>query len=398
MKAPFLKARQMKLMHWNVCLLLSFVLLNAGCSSKMLASSAGAQTPSLTDAQATPETKALFQNLLALSKSHTLFGHQHATEYGHGWAGDDNRSDVKAVTGSHPAVIGVDLSGFSGQPAVAVQKEKERVRKIVADTYNRGGVVTVAWHFNNPVSSGGFYWKDSVSLPAVQYIIPGGNANNQYKEILRGIGEWAKSTKGNDGKPVPMIFRPFHEFDGGWFWWGAPHASKEDFLSLWRFTVSYLRDSIGVHNFIYAFSPDNRFNTEAEYLERYPGDEWVDLLGMDNYGDMGRDGYHLEAAEQKLKIVSEYAIRNGKLAAFTETGLESLPNPSWWNDVLLKVMKSDHLQLCYVLVWRNDQHSPTHYYAPYPGHSSVPDFLKFYNDPYTLFESDLKNIYSVKKK
>lgn len=381
-------------------LLVSLGFIATACNHKMVAANHASNSTgaALIDANATTETKALFQNLMSLSQAHTLFGHQHATEYGHGWAGDADRSDVKSVTGSHPAVIGVDLSGFSGRPADAVQKEKERVRKIVEDTYNRGGVVTVAWHFNNPVSPGGFYWKDSVSLPAVKYIIPGGEAHNTYKEILRGIGEWANKAKGKDGKAVPMIFRPFHEFDGGWFWWGAPHCTKEEFLSLWRFTVSYLRDSLGVHNFIYAFSPDNRFNTEAEYLDRYPGDEWVDLLGVDNYGDMGRDGYKLDAATKKLQIVSDLARQKGKLAAFTETGLESLPNPAWWNDVLLKVMKTDNLRLCYVLVWRNDQHSATHYYAPFPGHSSVPDFLKFYNDPYTLFENDLKNIYSFGKK
>jgi mannan endo-1,4-beta-mannosidase len=351
------------------------------------------------DANATPETKALFHNLMELSKNHTLFGHQHATEYGHGWSGEEDRSDVKSVTGSHPAVIGIDLMGFSGQPAPAIQKEKERLRKIAADTYNRGGVITIAWHFNNPVSPGGFYWKDSVSKPAVKYIIPGGEAHSLYKEILRGIGEWANSTKGKDGKLVPMIFRPFHEFDGGWFWWGAPRNTKEEFINLWRFTVSYLRDTLGVRNFLYAFSPDNRFNTEAAFLDRYPGDAWVDMVGMDNYGDMGRDGkYNLEAAIRKLKIVSDYAIKANKLAAFTETGLESIPNPSWWNDVLLKVMKRDGMRLAYVLVWRNDQHSPTHYYAPFPGHSSVPDFLKFYNDPYTLFENDLKNIYQINGK
>jgi mannan endo-1,4-beta-mannosidase len=354
---------------------------------------AAAQSAGPIDKKATTETKALFKNLNKLSKGHTLFGHQHATEYGHGWTGDENRSDVKSVTGSHPAVIGVDLSGFSGRSTEAIEQAKANNRKIVADTYNRGGVITLAWHFNNPVSSGGFYWKDSVSLPAIKYIIPGGEAHAQYKAILKGIGEWALSTKGADGKLVPMIFRPFHEFDGGWFWWGKPHCTREEFIALWRFTVSYLKDSLGVHNFIYAFSPDNKFNTEDEYLERYPGNAFVDLVGVDNYGDMGRDGYHLEAAAKKLQIVSDYATRNGKLAAFTETGLESLVNPNWWNEVLLKLMKSNGLQLCYVLVWRNDKDSPTHYYAPYPGHASVPDFIKFYNDPFTLFEKDLKHIY-----
>lgn len=347
----------------------------------------------LIDARATSETKALFVNLKKLSQNHTLFGHQHATEYGHGWADDEDRSDVKSVTGSHPAVVGIDIMGFSGRPQVEIDQAKISVRKTVVDTYNRGGVVTVAWHFSNPVSAGGFYWKDSVSKPAVKYIVPGGEAHEQYKNILRGVADWANSTRGADGKVVPMIFRPFHEFDGGWFWWGKPHATREEFISLWRFTVSYLRDSMNVHNFIYAFSPDNIFNNEQQYLERYPGDEWVDMVGMDNYGDMGRNGYKLEAAAHKLKIVSDYAIRAKKLAAFTETGLESIPNERWWTDVLLKVMKEHNKQLSYVLVWRNDRTSPTHYYAPFPGHTSVPNFMEFFHDPYTLFEKDLKGVY-----
>ncbi len=355
---------------------------------------ASAQKLQLIDRKATAETKALFLNLHTLSKNHTLFGHQHATECGHGWAGDENRSDVKSVVGSHPAVIGIDLSGFSGRSEQEIENAKAQTRKNVIDTYNRGGVTTISWHFLNPVSQGGFYWVDSLSKPAVKYIIPGGEAHETYKSILRGIGEWAHSLKGADGKTVPVIFRPYHEFDGGWFWWGAPHCSREEFISLWRFTVSYLRDSMNVHNFIYAFSPDNKFNTEEQFLDRYPGDEWVDMVGMDNYGDMGRDGYHLERATKKLKIVSDVALKRGKLAAFTETGLESIPNPTWWTGTLLKVMRAEKMQLCYVLVWRNDTRSPTHYYAPYPGHEpSIPDFKKFYDDPYTLFESDLKNIY-----
>ncbi|MBT3385973.1 MAG: beta-mannosidase [Prolixibacteraceae bacterium] len=345
------------------------------------------------DKKATKETVALFNNMKELSKNHTMFAHQHATEYGHGWRGEEDRSDVKLVCGSHPAMIGVDFGSFSGRSEEAIERAKDNLRKNVVDTYNRGGVTTIAWHMSNPVSEGGFYWKDDVSLPAVKYIIPGGEAHKKYKEILSGIGEWALCLEGNDGTLAPVIFRPFHEFDGGWFWWGAPHCTKEEFVSLWKFTVSYLRDSLDVHNFIYAFSPDNKFNSEEDFLERYPGDEWVDMVGMDNYGDMGRDRYDLKTASRKLKIVSDYAIKKGKLAAFTETGLESIPDTTWWTETLLKVMKKDNMQLSYVLVWRNDTRSPTHYYAPFPGQVSVPDFMKFYNDPYTLFEEDLKLIY-----
>ena len=354
----------------------------------------GTQKLSLIDVGATKETSALYKNLHRLSEKQTLFGHQHATEYGHGWEGDENRSDVKSVTGSHPAVIGIDFNGITSGSAASIQHNKKQLKKIAEDTYSRGGVITAAWHFSNPVSKGGFYWVDSVSKPAVKYIIPGGTAHQQYKEILKEIGDWANHLKGADGKAVPVIFRPYHELDGDWFWWGKAHCTKEEFVSLWQFTVTYLRDSLQVHNFIYAFSPDNTFLTEKQFLERYPGDKWVDMVGMDNYGDMGRDGkYNLKAAIKKLKIVDRYAKKTGKLAAFTETGLESIPNSTWWTETLLKVMRAEAFRLCYVLVWRNDKQSPTHYYAPFPGHSSVPDFLKFYKDPYTLFEKDLKNIY-----
>jgi len=360
-------------------------------------SCAGVRYGSPIDNNATQETVNLYRNLAKLSKRHTLFGHQHSTEYGHGWSGDENRSDVKSVTGSHPAMIGVDFSGFSGRSPEAIKEAKDKLRKNVADTYDRGGVTTVAWHFSNPLSEGGFYWKDSISVPAVRHMIPGGEAHDIYKEILNGIGDWAKSVRGTDGKLVPMIFRPYHEFDGDWFWWGKSHTTREEFISMWQFTVSYLRDTLEVHNFIYAFSPDNRYVTEEEYLERYPGDQWVDMVGMDNYADMGRDGrYSLDTAALKLRIISDYARKNKKLAAFTETGLESVIDKNWYTESLLPTLKKERMRIAYVLVWRNDQRSPTHYYAPYPEHPSVPDFMKFYQDPYTLFERDIKGIYKRK--
>ena len=106
----------------------------------------------LIDRNATSETKALYQYLHKVSGKHILFGHQHATEYGHGWYGDSGRSDVKTVTGSHPAVIGVDFSGLSGRPDSQIISAENSLRKTITDTYDRGGITTVAWHFNNPVS------------------------------------------------------------------------------------------------------------------------------------------------------------------------------------------------------------------------------------------------------
>lgn len=347
------------------------------------------------DKNASRETKKLFKSLKKIQKKGTIFAHQHATEYGRGWRGDNDRSDVKSVVGTHPGMIGIDLMDFRGP---AKEQNKAKLKKVVEDAYNRGGAITVAWHFHNPLGKGGFYWKGSDSINVVPRLIPGGDSHELYKTILTEIAEWAKSCRGANGEQVPMIFRPYHEFDGSWFWWGAPYCTVDEYKSLWKFTVGFLRDEQGVHNFIYAFSPDNKFKTEAEYLERYPGDEWVDMVGMDNYGDMGRNRYALDTAAIKLKIVSDYARKAKKLAAFTETGLESIPNLTWWTETLLKVMKTKNLHLSYVLVWRNDEKSETHYYGPHPDHPSVPDFIKFYEDSFTYFEKDLKQMNIYKKR
>lgn len=83
------------------------------------------------DKKATHKTFALFRNLKKLSENHVLFGHQHATEYGHGWRGDLDRSDIKSVCGSHPAVIGVDLGGFSIPDENALTKFKVSLKNNV---------------------------------------------------------------------------------------------------------------------------------------------------------------------------------------------------------------------------------------------------------------------------
>jgi mannan endo-1,4-beta-mannosidase len=352
----------------------------------------GAPRVQLIDPLATKETKALYGNLKRLSKKGILFGHQHATEYGHGWSGEADRSDVKSVVGSHPAVVGVDFAGLGDRNPARVVAEKDRLRKVIVDTYNRGGVITISMHISNPVYGGNFNSKPGVP-DTVKEIIPGGAHHAEFQQVLAQIADLAKSCIGKDGKLVPMIFRPWHEFDGDWFWWGHAHCTTEEFVALYRMTVSEIRDINGAHNLIYAFSPDCRFRSEAEFLERYPGNEWVDLVGFDDYADFGRDKYDLVAGLKKLTIVSDFAKRTGKVAAFTETGLESIPNATWWTETLLRTLKSPGLELSYVLVWRNDQRSPTHFYAPFPGQVSAPDFQKFYDDKFTLFEKDLKGIY-----
>jgi len=347
------------------------------------------------DRNATTETKALYSNLKRIQKNHILVGHQDATLYGHTWAGDDNRSDIKDVCGSHPALIGFDFALITNKPSGMTAHRSELLLKRMIETYNRGAVITMCWHTDNPLN-GETAWVDTtkVVVNTVKELIPGGKAHEAYKEKLKLIAQLAQNSRGAEGKLIPIIFRPFHEMEGGWFWWGRPHRTTGEFKSLWRFTVEYLRDMLGVHNFLYAFSTDCKFKTREDYLIDYPGDKYVDVLGMDEYWDFRPDGANnpLLAAE-KVKIVSDLAQEKDKVAAMTETGLESITDSTFFTKTLLPVLRYKGSKLAYVMLWRNDNHMKYHFYAPFPGHNSVPDFMKFYNEDYTLFENDMKGIF-----
>jgi sialate O-acetylesterase len=354
----------------------------------------------LSDKQATVETKALFKNLDLLGENRQiLFGQQDATVMGHIWADPSNtRSDLKDITGSFPAMIGTDFSGLSSNDAATVENTKNSLLQIVSATYRRGGITTICWHMSNPAGGGNYNYTPG-SVEPVREMVKGGKYNKQYRQWLDHVADFANKAKGLKGEQIPILFRPFHEFDGGWFWWGDTHCTAEEFINLWRYTVSYLRDTKGVHNFIYVFSPDCRFDMKTKYLERYPGDEYVDVLGFDDYWDFRPDGANNpELALQKSRIVTEIAKERGKIAAMTETGLESVSNPQWYSTVLLPILKDENVRFSYVVVWRNSNYDPNHYYAPFRGHPGENDFLKFYNDETILFEDDMSNVYLAEQK
>lgn len=88
--------------------------------------------------------------------------------------------------------------------------------------------------------------------------------------------------------------------------------------------------------------------------------------------------------------MSQVSKAHNKLMAVTETGYETIPDSLWWTQTLMPAIEK--YPISYVLVWRNARERENHYYAPYPGHKSVPDFVNFYNDPRTLFAGDMKTI------
>jgi mannan endo-1,4-beta-mannosidase len=125
----------------------------------------------------------------------------------------------------------------------------------------------------------------------------------------------------------------------------------------------------------------------------YPGDEYVDMLGYDDYKGLNEKG-NTPKAINMIETIADLGNKKGKLYTISETGIETLPNPIWFTNVVLETLKTNSktLGVSYVLFWRNGR--PDHFYAPYPGHSSAADFVSFKEDEATLFLSEIQNIYT----
>ena len=354
----------------------------------------------LIDKNATRETEALYSNLKRISAEGFLFGHQDTDAYGVGWRKQEGRSDIKDVCGSYPAVHGWDVGKSLANPMNIDSVSFEKMLNWIADTYNRGGVNTISWHVDNPVTK-----KDSWDkTPAVKEILPGGKEHDELIKQLDLLAGFLSRCK-SGSTFITIIFRPWHEHNGDWFWWGKGNCTEDEYIKLWRFTVEYLRDKKQLHHLIYAWSPDRSrselSNFRSTYLYAYPGDEYVDILGLDNYMDVGAKWNKRSLEEQQndyatsLKAVSALATEKNKVAAMTETGMEGIGNLAWFTKAILEPIKKNDIRIAYLLVWRNA--NKVHHYAPYKGHSSEKDFLVFFNDSHTLFETDVQNLYLPNK-
>ncbi|MCI1785110.1 MAG: glycoside hydrolase family 26 protein [Bacteroidales bacterium] len=319
----------------------------------------------------------LTSDLRSCAKSgEIMFGHQDDLLYGHNWKISDSetaflKSDVYDVCGSYPSVLGLDVSGIElGSKNNIDGNSFEKMRLAAIVQYERGGVVTLSWHVPNPLT-GGDSW-DVSSDKVVESVLPGGSEHDTMMFWLSRLADWIGSLKDENGKPVPVIFRPWHENYGGWFWWGASNCTADQYVALWKMTHDYLagKRKLG-GRMLWAFSPNSPFDS-VKYLERYPGDKYVDILGLDCY--RYDDGYVSEM-KKCLDTVSALGKSKGKIIAVTETGYEGVPDADWWTGAFYPAI-SDY-PVAYVLVWRNAWDRPGHFFAPYPGAASENDFKVF---------------------
>ena len=297
----------------------------------------GPETPpaALSDADATPATRALFSFLLSEYGEHVLSAQQDI------YSGTPRTAEidyVTGVTGKVPAIGGFDIIDYSpsrvqygGQPRAWAE---EWLAWAAPDDAGKEGIVNLMWHWNAPTDLyntsaqpwyRGFY-TEATSFDFAAALAEGPGGPN-YDLLIRDIDAIAVQLQKFADADVPVLWRPLHEAAGGFFWWGAQTGA--DYVELWRLMYDRLVDHHDLHNLIWVWTYEPAQNGETA-LDWYPGNDVVDVVGRDFYSD--NPTTLIESEWDRLQD----AFGGTKLAALTESG--TLPDMSdssdkgiWWS-------------------------------------------------------------------
>lgn len=278
----------------------------------------------LVDPKATPAARALMSRL--------------AADYGkRTWSALKLTNDVAQIftnAGRKPVIISGDFMSYSPGRSDHGTNANKHVEKMIA-LHNEGYINAMDWHWDAPTnpplnsptnsadaarrSKGGFMAKDTTFDIAATLA----NTNSPvYACLLRDINVAGAQLKKFADANIPVLWRPLHEADGKWFWWGAkgPEACK----GLWRLIFTRLTGYHHLHNLIWVYTPANP--TRDEW---YPGDDVVDIIGLDAYPKSPDD--LLVSKWQDLQ--ARYGGK--KLVALTEFGgvpdIEAMHKAGvWW--------------------------------------------------------------------
>lgn len=338
---------------------------------------------------ATPAS-VLQKRLQKLQKRGIMVGHQDDTMYGTTWKWEEGKSDVLLTVDDYPAVMGFDLGrleldgkeNLDGVPF-------DRMRKDILAQHARGGIVTLSWHPWNPVT-GENAWDPKGD--AVKEVLEG-KQKEKFESWLGKVATFINSLQTCCGEKVPVIFRPWHEMNGGWFWWGANSCTPQQYVALYKKTYERLK-AAGCDNLVWAWSPNlGDAKTVDAFLERYPGNDVVDMVGVDIYEFDGNDANYAKNLKETLDVMVEAGKKTGKMVALTETGCRGIAQKKdWFTKTLLPVIKD--YSLSYVLFWRNAWDKPQEEaYLPGVGDGDiVEDFKAFKSNKKILFAKDIVKV------
>lgn len=218
------------------------------------------------DRQASPETRQLYRQLLSEYGRRTFSG-QHSLE---------DSEYVSRTTGASPSIIGFDYMDYS--TTRADHNKPKDVTAAIIKTHKAGHIIGAMWHWNAPMHLidstehpwwSGFY--TSATTFDVKYALDNPDSP-EYSSLIRDIDIVAAELKKLSDAKIPVLWRPLHEADGAWFWWGA--KGPEPFKKLWILMHDRLTNKFGLHNLLWVFNAGADFGW-------YPGDNYVDIAVSD---------------------------------------------------------------------------------------------------------------------
>jgi mannan endo-1,4-beta-mannosidase len=250
---------------------------------------------------ASPEAQSLIAFLSDIYGKKTLSGQQE------GWRLPNELSFelnyIQTNTGKLPAILGLDFSGVTMPERRPVANHGTVNRAI--DWYKHNGIVTICWHWHAPTGKRGLYTKET-DFDLRRGLVEG---TPEYEGILRDIDTVAGELKLLQEAHVPVLWRPLHEMNGRWFWWGAQGA--EPCRRLWQLMFDRLTSHHHLTNLIWVWSP----GAAIDLADWYPGDAYVDIIGQDHYP---MDGNHRPAGDIYDELVR--FCRGTKLIGMSENG------------------------------------------------------------------------------
>lgn len=234
---------------------------------------------------------------------------------------------ITAATGDDaPAIVAFDFMNYSASYAGADATGLSE--SMIATQNDKNVMLSALFHWrapsgNNSAGDGSFY-TDGTSFNFAAALADTDSA--EYAELLADIDTVAVELKKFADADIPILWRPLHEAEGGWFWWGAQGSTA--LKELWVLMHDRMTDMHGLNNLIWVFT-----HTRDLDADWYPGDDYVDIVGYDGYADPRNDD-SATFASQYTTLMNRH---NGqKMVALTETG--TIPNVAlmheqraWWS-------------------------------------------------------------------
>lgn len=307
----------------------------------------------------------------------------------------DFKSDFKRIAGKYPSMIETDFFSHAINKVNKSDREynKNNLINYIIHYYNIiGGLVSLSCHIANPrwyVEQNGYvadYRYVSSKHPNVVADILDGQIKLNAHQTVRGkfdeqldeFIEMIKQLKDKDGNKIPVVIRLFHESSESWFWWGIQYCSNQEYKKLFRYTVDRITSQC--NNVMVAYAPDKNWSSmdvADKFLSRYPGNNYVDIVGYDNYG-INDDSIH-ETVHQ-LQLLSLFANKNNKVAALTETGNLALKIPRWFTKCLQPCLTACGVNLAYVQIY-GSWSSVDGFFFPFRKNSrEAKDFRRFFRN------------------